>query len=59
MNEMQSLMQTLKSNATVMRHPVRHICTPIDQIIIQIYMLCYILLNVTIQSHVSKNKHVK
>ena len=32
---------------------------PVDQIIIQIYMQCYIMLNVTIQYHFSENNHVK
>ena len=42
-------------NVTTVRHPVRPICTPIDQTINEIYMLCYILLNITIQSHSAKN----
>ena len=36
-SQMQTLMQTLKMNGTTMRHPMRHICMPNDQIIIQIY----------------------
>ena len=38
-------MQTLKMNATAVRHPVRHICMPADQTIDRIYMQCNLLLN--------------
>ena len=56
---MQTLNQTLKANVTVMRCPERHACTPVNQIIIQIYMICYILSNITIQPHFSQNNQVK
>ena len=51
--------QTPKVNTTVVRHPEQHTCMPVNQIIFQIYMLCYILLNITIQSHFLKNNHDK
>ena len=42
-------------NVTTMRHPMRHICAPVDQTDTEIYMYHYILLNTTIQSRSAKN----
>ena len=35
---------------------MRHICVPINQIIIQLYMLCFILLSISVQSHSANYK---
>ena len=48
-------MRCLITNETIVKHHVRHISMPAKQTINEIFMLHYLLLNITIQSHSAKN----